>query len=167
MNKEERDKETNDTILKDYLDWIELNDIVCPYPDMWMKIWDKIIQLTNINNHDLIDLINRPSILNSWDNTEHIKRERFINHLKFAHKKNIMFWINREIEEYQLYLETTNANKKNTSEWVQHDSAFLQMEFPKYTKKKRRLEWQQGVMKPNNYYRMTNPFPPGSRYNKD
>ena len=165
MNKEERDKETNDTILKDYLDWIELNDIVCPYPDMWMKIWDKIIQLTNINNHDLIDLINRPCVLNSWDNPEHIKRERFINHLKFAHEKNVMFWINREIEEYQLLIETTNANKKNNSEWVHHDNAFLQMWSPKNTKKKKRLEWQQGVMKPNNYYKMTNPFPNGSPYN--
>ena len=161
MNKEERDKETNDIILKDYLEWIELNDIVCPYPDMWMKIWNKIIQLTNINDQDLIDLINRPCVLNSWDNPEHIKRERFINHIKFAHKKNVMFWINREIEEFQLYLETTS------SEWPHHDGAFLQMWSPKNTKKKSRHEWQQGVMKPNNYYRMTNPFPPGSRYNKD
>ena len=150
----EKDKQTNETIFKDYLEWIESNDIVCPYPDMWSKIWNNISLLTEINSHDLIDLIGRPCILNGWDNPEHIKRERFINHIKFAHKKNIMFWINREIEEYQLYLDTSRYG------------AFLQMWSPKNTKKKSRLEWQQGVMKPNKYYRMTNPFPPGSRYNK-
>ena len=158
----EKDKQTNDTILKDYLEWIELNDIVCPYPDMWCKIWDIIILLTKINSHDLIDLIGRPCILNGWDNPEHIKRERFINHLKFAHKKNVMFWINREIEQYQFELE-----KKNTNSERFHYRAFLQMWSPKNTKKKSRLEWQQGVMKPNNDYRMTNPFPNGSPYNKD
>ena len=157
----ERDKQTNETIFKDYLEWIESNDIVCPYPYMWCKIWDKISLLTEINSNDLVDLIGRPCILNGWENSEDFKRERFINHIKFAHKKNIMFWINKEIEEYQLLIETTNANKKNNSEWVLHDGAFLQMWSPKNTKKKSR-----GVMKPNNDYRMTNPFPPGSRYNK-
>ena len=160
MNIEERDKKTNDTILKDYLEWIELNDVVCPFPMPWSDIFNVIIDLTKINNNHLIDLIGRPCIMNSWDNPEEIKLDRFINHLKFAHEKKILFWVDRKINEHQEYLDY-NPEKMNYS------GAFLQKEFPKNTKKKSRREWQQGVMKPNNYYRMTNPFPPGSRYNKD
>ena len=33
----EKDKQTNETIFKDYLEWIESNDIVCPYPDKFSK----------------------------------------------------------------------------------------------------------------------------------
>ena len=85
----EKDKQTNDTILKDYLEWIELNDVVCPFPMPWSDIFNVIIDLTKINNNDLIDLIGRPCIMNSWYNPEEIKLERFINHLKFAHEKKI------------------------------------------------------------------------------
>ena len=151
---EEQDKLVNDTILKDYLEWIELNDIVCPFPDLWIKIWDKIILLTKINNNDLIDLIDRPCVLNGWNSPEKIKKERFISHLKFAHEKNIMYWIDKEVFKYQRHLDFGQENYR-------YRGAFLQSEFPKYTKRKSNRELQQGVRKAEIYYEITNPFPKG------
>ena len=147
MNIEERDKETNDTILKDYLEWIELNDVVCPFPMPWSDIFNVIIDLTKINNNHLIDLIGRPCILNSWDNPEEIKLERFINHLKFAHEKKILFWVDRKINEHQEYLDY-NPEKMNYS------GAFLQKEFPKKTRKKTNRELQKGFIKPYKHYNL-------------
>ena len=152
MNNAERDKETNDKILKDYLEWIELNDVVCPFPILWSDIFGVIIDLTKINNNDLIDLIGRPCILNSWDNPEEIKLKRFITHLKFAHKKQIMWWVNKKVIEHQEYLDS-NPEKMNYS------GAFIQREFLKNTKKKKMREWQQGIMKPYQPYVLINPLP--------
>lgn len=147
MNNENGDKETNDTILKDYLEWIELNDIVCPFPILWNDIFGVIIDLTKINNNELIDLIGRPCILNGWDNPEEIKLKRFITHLEFAHKKQIMWWVNKKINEHQEYLEF-NSEKMNYS------GAFLQKEFPKNTRKKTNRELQKGFIKPYKHYNL-------------
>ena len=155
MSNNKKDIEINDAILNDYLEWIELNDVVCPFPSTWIKIIDTITRLTKIKSDDLINLIGRPCILNGWENPESIKKERFIRHLKFAHEKKIIYWIYFEVNEHQDYL---ISKYKNPEPW-QHTGAFLQSEFPKNTKGTSKLERQKGINQPVMVYKSTNPFP--------
>ena len=62
MSNNKKDIEINDAILNNYLEWIELNDVVCPFPSTWNKIIDTITRLTKIKYDDLINLVGRPCI---------------------------------------------------------------------------------------------------------
>ena len=101
MSREERDKGTNDTILKDYLEWIELNDIVCPYVDVWIAIFDEIKIHTKHSLNKLNNLIGRPCILNGAMAPNKFRKKRFVNYLKFAHEKKIMYYINLAVDRIQ------------------------------------------------------------------
>ena len=51
--------------------------------------------------NELVELIGRPLILNAWISSDEIKKKRFIEHLKFAHRKFLMHYINFRIDMYQ------------------------------------------------------------------
>ena len=78
--------------------------------------------LSLVSYDELIELIGRPLILNAWTSPNETKKQRFIEHLKFAHRKFLMHYINFRIDMYQsakenkdvkfeIKLEETTINK--------------------------------------------------------
>ena len=94
-------KEINDLLLKEYLEWIEKENIICPSPPLWCEIDAAIKHGTQYSNDELLELIGPPLILNAWMSPNETKKQRFIEHLKFAHRKFLMHYINFRIDMYQ------------------------------------------------------------------
>ena len=94
-------EEINDLILKDYLEWIEKDNIICPLPGLWIEIFSAIQYRIKCSYDELAELIGRPLILNAWMLPNKTKKKRFIEHLKFAHRKSLMHYINFRIDMYQ------------------------------------------------------------------
>ena len=94
-------KEINDLLLKEYLEWIEKENIICPSPPLWGEIFAAIEYGTKSSYNEIVELIGRPLILNAWISSNESKKQRFIEHLKFAHRKFLMHYINFRIDMYQ------------------------------------------------------------------
>ena len=101
MKTPEEIKKINDLLLKEYLEWIEKENIICPSPPLWSEIIAAIEYGTKCSYDELIELIGRPLILNAWTSPNETKKQRFIEHLKFAHRKFLMHYINFRINMYQ------------------------------------------------------------------
>lgn len=85
--------------LSDLIEMCKINNRVCPKPQNWDKLWKMLKNKKRVGNGWIPSL---PLILAAWHHSsDSLKRERLMEHLKWAEEQN-------QIDEINEYLTSFN-----------------------------------------------------------